>query len=327
MSSHKLIPDDPRYPRSLFILDQPPAITTSGRLDANVRGKRVVAIVGSRRATQDARAFAFGLAYHLAKAGVVIVSGGAVGIDRAAHEGAMAVADGRGVTWLVSPAGRGLVSPIENADLFAEIQASKRSRIIWPFPDLTAKSATTPRARNGVLVALAECVIVIQAGHQSGSRNAITWARGLHKPIYVVPAEPWNPLFQGSIEAGANGAHALWSVEWMMRALDLPAPDMDDRRAISSETGKPLPKARLRSPPCPRRSFLEDPLFPVHFEAWTSEEKAVFSVLSMAPTQQDEIIVKSGLGTSSTLTALLTLSLKDVVVEGPDGFFRRRIAL
>jgi DNA processing protein len=84
----------------------------------------------------------------------------------------------------------------------------------------------------------------------------------------------------------------------------------------------PLRRKRMRA-----QTYAEPPLFEVDPSTWSAEEKLVFSNVSPSPTQQDTIIEKVGLPTSATLTALLTLSLKDVVVEGPDGFFRRRIAL
>lgn len=314
----KLRPHDPDYPRSLCHLDEPPNLTVSGALVAN----RAVAIVGSRQASDHAQRFAFGLAYHLARANVVVVSGGAIGVDRRAHEGAMHAG---GATWLVSPTGRGEVFPAGNRDLVARIEASSTSRVIWPFEDGTPKDPHTPRYRNGVLVALAECVVVVQAALKSGSRNAAAWARRLGRPVFVVPGAPWMDEFKGSVAEGARGAIPLWSYEAFFERLGLPAPDVKDPNAAWSGIMPP-------SAPIPRRQarpqiFGDRPLFDADPAGWTEEEKIVFSILSAAPTHQDGVVLRSGLPTSSTLTALLTLSLKDVVVEGPDGFFRRRVAL
>lgn len=312
----KLRPHDPEYPKSLCHLDEPPDIVVSGPLVAN----RVVAIVGSRNALDGSKQIAFQLAYHLGRAGVTVVSGGAIGVDRLAHEGAMKAG---GATWLVSPAGRGVVYPLENEDLFHEIERSPTSRIIWPFPDGKPKDARSPRFRNAVLVGLAECVVVIQASLKSGSRNAARKAREFGRPVYVVPGMPGAFQFEGSMAEGAKGAQAFWSIEWFFEKLGLPPPDLDDRGA--SWRGR-MP---LRAPPSRRparaQPYSPPPIFPVDEATWTPEEKAVFSALSKAPTHQDTLVQRTGLPTSSTVTALLTLSLKDVVVEGPDGFFRRRV--
>src|SRR5206468_3704755 len=139
-SAVKLDPDHPAYPRSLYCLEKPPTLDVTGPLVA----ERVIAVVGSRSAQEDARRFAFHLGYHLARAGVVVVSGGAIGIDRAAHEGALTA----GATWLVSPAGRSRPSPASNLDLFEQIEASRDSRIISPFEDDTPCDSVTPRFRN-----------------------------------------------------------------------------------------------------------------------------------------------------------------------------------
>src|SRR5262249_22923401 len=135
-------------------------------------------------------------------------------------------------TWLVSPTGRGKVFPSQHRDLFKEIEASEDSRMIWPFPDGVAKSSETPRIRNGVLVALAECLIVIQAKRSSGSRNAVAWGRRLRRRVFVVPGMPWAHEFMGSAEEALSGTEVLWSAEWLFDALGLPPPDMTDRGAI-----------------------------------------------------------------------------------------------
>lgn len=316
----KLFPLHPDYPRSLCHLDEPPILTLSGPLE---KDRRVVAIVGSRKAGKEACAFAHAIAYHLARAGVIVVSGGAKGIDTVVHEGALSV----GTTWCVACSGRSAEPfPYANRTLFDRIEQSSASRMIWPFPDDTAKDEDTPRYRNGVLVGLAECVIVVQAAVHSGSRNAITWSRRLGRRLFLVPSTPWDPEYEGTMTEGARGsAEPLWSIEYLFDRLSLPKPDLDDRGAAWSGI---MPLRRpLRRPRAHRQRYSEAPLFEVDPSMWSPEERAVFSHLSMAPIQQDTIVELAGLPTSSTLTALLTLSLKDVVVEGPDGFFRRRIAL
>lgn len=313
----KLTPASPSYPRALYHLDTPPTLTVSGPLATD---RRRVAIVGSRSASPEARDFAFALAYHLARAGVVVVSGGAEGIDRTAHEGALA---GGGATWLVSPAGRGVVFPPSHGELFAKLEREGTSRVIWPFPDGTPKDEHTPRYRNGVLVALSECLVVVQAQLRSGSRNAASWGRQLHRPVFVVPGMPWVEEFKGSVQEGAHGAEALWSIECLFHKLGLPPPDMKDPRAAQRGVLPPSARPRRRKQP---RPYAQSPLFSASQEGWNDDEKLVFSCTSEAPLHQDRIIEAAGLPTGSTLTALLTLSLKDVVVEGPDGFFRRKLA-
>lgn len=316
----KLSPRDADYPAPLCHLDEPPTLTASGPLDA---ARRVVAIVGSRNASTEAAGFVHALAYHLAKADVVVASGGAIGVDAMAHLGALAAG---GTTWCVACTGRGAVFPEKNRDLFERIEKSASSRMIWPLPDGTPKDVQTPRFRNGVLVGLAEAVVVVQAAIYSGSRNAATWASFLGRRLFLVPSTPWDRAFEGSMAEGARGgAEPLWSIEYLFARLGLPSPDLTDPGAAWE--GK-LPLASpIRPRKTRRQTYSEAPLFAVDSTRWTEDEKRVFSVLSMAPLQQDAIIGSSGLPTSSALTALLTLSLKDVVVEGPDGFFRRRIAL
>jgi DNA processing protein len=297
-----LRPEDPDYPLALANLSKKPVLRTSGPL---VHHRRSVAIVGSREPVSEAVEFARDLAKTLASAGVLVVSGGAVGIDAAAHEAAMEA----GTTWCVAPNGKDHPFPKKNVALFERIAASERSRMIWPFDDDQQKTDDTPKQRNRILVGLAKAVVVVQAHFKSGSRNAAKHARSLGRPLFVVPASPWMPAFSGSLVELARGARVLVHPSQLFHWLNLP---------WEGRERWPFPVEQLGLP-----NLEEAPEAP-ETSAWTEAEKSVFSVLSTALQHADEVVARTGLPTGATLTALLTLSLKDVVVEGPDGFYRRR---
>lgn len=280
---------DPQYPSRLRGLpDAPASLTTAG---GALEADRVVAIVGSRDAAPDAAAFARDLASTLADLGIVVVSGGALGIDAAAHKGALA-AGGR--TWAVAPTGHGAVFPEQHASLFDQI-ARGPGAMIWPFaPDYRHRSGFL--ARNRVLVALADVVVVVQAGFPSGALRAAAVARTLGRPLWVVPAPPWLDGFRGSrLLLDGGGARPLLFVDGFLASLGARAP------ARPQDRGPPL------------RSL-------------NQSEAAALGATSTAPLHLDEIATRAALSAQAAASALLTLSLENVVVEGPPGFFARRDA-
>lgn len=308
----KLRRNDPAYPQKLLELPNPPAVlTTSGPIAA----RRAVAIVGSRSATDESLAFAHDLAFQLAAAGVVVVSGGAIGVDGAAHRGALAAG---GVTWVVSPTGADRLYPPDHRALFDEVAGSAESRMIWPFPDRHAVTPDSFLYRNGVLAALSETLVVVQAHFQSGSRNAASWARDLGRPVWAMTAAPWMTRFCGSsseIELGR--ALPLCTSRQLLKALGLGEPVPAPQLLLPlQKSARARPAGRIPAPP----------LRPLNTASWTPEEKLVFSELCTDPMHMDQIVEATGLAVPPTSTALLTLALKDVVVEGPNGFFRRRTA-
>jgi DNA processing protein len=248
-----------------------------------------VAIVGSRRASPEAEDFAASLAGALTRAGAVVVSGGALGIDAAAHRGAMA-AGGR--TWAVAGTGCEQCFPPAHEGLFAAIGRGPGA-MIWPFAPPSPARAGAFLSRNRVLVAMSDAVVVAQAGLASGALRAAACARALAKPLWVVPAPPWAENFEGSWELLDKGARPLTNIASFLRALE-------------------LPKARLgpgRRPADVRR----DPI-----------ESAVLAVISPLPLHLDEIAERAHVSVQAAATALLTLALDAVVVEGPPSFFRPR---
>lgn len=279
-----LTPLDPGYPSRLRGTPGAPASITvrGGPLEAD----RVVAVVGSRKCTAMTERFARALARRLAADGVIVASGGAVGIDTAAHLGALA-AGGR--TWVVAPTGCERVFPEENAALF-EAVARGPGAMLWPFaPAYSHRSAF--HARNRVLVALADAIVVVQAGEQSGALHAAACARRSGKPLWVVPPPPWAAVgdLEGSRRLLEQGARPLTSADAFVRAL--------------ARLPRPGPRPRL------------PPLSPA--------ESATWAVLSNEPLHLDHVVQRAGLSAQATAAALLTLSLENVVVEGPPGFFRR----
>jgi len=300
----------PQYPKILTRLLAPPSFTATGPLP-NVHA---VAIVGSRSAFHECTEYAHELAFDLARAGMTIVSGGATGIDAAAHRGALAAG---GATWVVCPTGKDRVSPAQHRRLFDEIASSPNGRLIWPFADDVDAAPETYRARNEILVQLADAVVVIQAGLRSGSRNACRLALEQARALWVVPAPPWGEwehAFAGSTEVLTEHPEAklLGDRARLFESLGLPPPPR--RKGSRAPSSSPVKQKVLRL-----RSATPE-------ASWSQEEIAIFSVVLPIPQHKEILAEKAALPIGPASTALLTLTLKDVVVEGPDGFYRRILA-
>lgn len=293
MNSVCLLPLDGAYPSRLRSLARPPSTITvrGGSLEAD----RVVAIVGSRKANPHALGFARDLAVDLARDGVVVVSGGAAGIDAAAHEGALAA---RGRTWCIAGTGEHHCFPSDHADLFERI-ARGPGAMVWPFPADLSAVARAFHERNRILVALSDAVVVVQAAPRSGALSTAARARMQRKPLWVMPVSPWQGP-ESELDAGFEGSRKL---------LDAGARPLNGPDALL---------ASLKHLSRNRQSF-----------GVPEAETALLASLPASaepPLHLDEVAVRAHLSPQAAAAALLTLALENVVVEGPPGFFRRRDA-
>lgn len=287
-----LSPLDPAYPVRLRSLAAPPS-TISVR-GGSLQADRVVAIVGARAAHPETMALARELACRVVRAGGVVASGGAIGIDASAHLGAM---EGAGRTWAVAPTGCNRCFPPAHAALFDRI-GSGPGAMLWPFPpDFQHRSGFV--ARNRVLVALADAVVVVQAGARSGALHAAACAGKLGRPLWVVPAPPWR-------QQGFEGTHALVerieNVGPARRGFSIRALTSIERfvAALGLQAASDLPRAL------------------------SGAEIAIYDATSTGPRHLDEIASRSRCPAGTVAAVLLTLALEDVVVEDPPGHFRRR---
>lgn len=181
------------------------SVTRIGEVGLRVQGRlpktRGVAIVGSRRASRHGRAVAAQVAGAVVRSGGHVVSGGAYGIDIAAHRGAL---EAGGATVVVL--GSGLDHPTPTAHRSVYAQVAQRGALVSMFPDEMRGSRWTFPKRNRVIALLSAEVVVVQATRGSGSLYTARAGLEQGKRVWVVPGGAEDPLHAGCRALVAEGA-------------------------------------------------------------------------------------------------------------------------
>ncbi|KKL24139.1 hypothetical protein LCGC14_2418330, partial [marine sediment metagenome] len=197
--------EDPAYPQALKHIDDPPSVLyVMGELTA--ADAVALAVVGARRCTHYGLAQAERFGALLGRAGFTLISGGARGIDTAAHRGALA-AGGRTVAVM----GCGLCSlyPRENEKFFRQIVADGRGAVVSELSmRVGVKGGNFPQ-RNRIISGLALGVLVIEAARRSGSLITARLAGEQNKEIFALPGRVDSPFSMGTNQLIADGAAAL----------------------------------------------------------------------------------------------------------------------
>ncbi|MSO89780.1 MAG: DNA-protecting protein DprA [Rhodospirillaceae bacterium] len=272
---------EPDYPAPLAAVeDAPPLVMLRGA--AALLSRPIVAIVGARNASANGVRFARQLAADLGRAGLIVVSGLARGIDTGAHEGAFSTG-----TVAVMAGGVDVPYPPENAALLARIAASGAALSELPL-------GTTPVARhfprrNRIISGLAAGVVVVEASLHSGSLITARMALEQGREVLAVPGSPLDPRCRGSNDLIRKGATLVESAEDVMNALGaIAAPS----RIVPE--GRPDPSAAARAPG-------EDSM--------AEARELILSKLSPTPTPVDEIIRQCQLSPTVVSGVFLELEL------------------
>ena len=183
-----LLATDPAFPQPLRALDTVPFLMVLGRLE--LLGRPAVAIVGSRNASAGGRRLAQMIAADLGRAGLVVASGMARGIDGAAHEGALATG-----TVAVLAGGVDIVYPPEHEALYRRIVAE--GCVVSEMPPGTVPQASHFPRRNRIISGLALGVVVVEAAPRSGSLITARLALEQGREVFAVPGSPLDPRSQG----------------------------------------------------------------------------------------------------------------------------------
>jgi DNA processing protein len=253
-----------------------------------VPGERRVAIVGSRRADPYGLDVAGEMARDLARAGVCVVSGGAEGVDAAAHEGALR-AGGR--TIAVLGAGLDVPYPAAHRELFDRIVTSGGA-LVSEYEDGTPPARWSFPRRNRLVSGLSEAVVVVRAGERSGALITADWALRQGVPVLAVPGDVREEGTAGPIALLRRGAKVAASARDVLETLG-----MGRQLALAVEGAAP---------------------------ALEGDEAALFSVLGRVPSHADEVARAAGVRSATALAALLALELRGLCEQRPGHYFLRR---
>jgi DNA processing protein len=290
---HVLISSDEHYPELLRqIYDPPLVLYVKGELTA--KDKNAVAMVGSRQTTHYGIETARKLAYQLAYVGVTVVSGGARGIDTAAHQGALAA---KGRTIAVLGTGINLIFPPENVELYERIVAS--GAVITQFPFNRPADKQSFPIRNRIVAGMTLGTVVVEANATSGALITANMAVEAGRQIFAVPGRIDSPRSKGCHDLIKKGAKLCEGAEDILSEFEYLFPT-SNRPPTPGETGV-LPALAL-----------------------SESEQKVFDALTDAEESSiDEVIRRSGLPSSAVSVALLGLEMKRVVKQLPGKMFLR----
>ena len=195
---------DEKYPGRLKNIPNPPCVIYTKGIIPNLDDKICISIVGTRRCTVYGAQMAFDLAYGLSKSEAIVVSGGAIGVDKAAHKGALQAG---GKTIAVLGCGINCSYLMENASLRNTI--SKNGAVISEYPpDYPAYPSNFP-IRNRIISGLSMGTVVIEAGEKSGSIITANLAAEQGRDVFVVPVDMHSSVSKGTTALIRDGAQIV----------------------------------------------------------------------------------------------------------------------
>ncbi len=290
LGARYVVPGDAEWPTQLDDLRDaaPLGLWVAGAGDLRLLALRSIAVVGARSATAYGEGIARELGAHLAESGWLTVSGGAFGIDAAAHRGALAA---RGATACVLAGGVDVPYPRSHADLLARVREC--GVLVSEAPLGGAAMRHRFLTRNRVIAALSRGTVLVEAALRSGGRSTVREARDLHRVVMAFPGPVTSPLSAGChVVIRDEGAHLVTS----------------PREVLALVEGRLAPDERGEARP-------EDVL------DWR-ERRVLDAVPARRPAPLGSIARLAGLGPAEAMAALGTLDAQGLVQRAGDGWAR-----
>lgn len=269
--------DDEEYPfRLQQIPDPPPVLYVKGR--PSVEDEIAVAVVGTRRASTYGLEAARKLADGLARNGVTVVSGLALGIDGAAHTAAL---DAGGRTLAVLGSGLDNIYPASHRGLAVRIVKSGHGALLSEYPLGTRPEARNFPPRNRIISGLSLGVLVVEAGERSGALITARYAAEQGRDVFAVPGSMFHTTSKGTNRLIQDGAKLVLDLRDVLEELNL--------NVVSEQV-------------VARHQLPEDPT-----------EAKLLGLLSEEPTHVDDLCRDSGLPTATVTSTLAMMELKGLV--------------
>jgi DNA processing protein len=288
-----ICPEDETYSVLLKTIPDPPLVLyVKGTLEP--RDLNAVAIVGSRKCSFYGREQAERFAALLGGAGVTVISGGARGVDSAAHRGALSHPEGR--TLAVLGCGVDVVYPPENVSLFEQI--AQRGAVISEYPMTTPPLAENFPKRNRIVSGLSRGVLVVEADERSGALITARQAgEDQGRPVFALPGRVDNKLSVGPHKLIRDGAILVTKLEDILEDLG------------------PLPQGAMDEIPTPLAvpGIVSEEVAPPRNFNLSEQQQLIVDQLSGDAIGIDTLIDRSGLDASIIMRELTFLSLKGAV--------------
>jgi DNA processing protein len=282
------------YPARLAAMaEAPPVLYVLG--DVATLAPPSVAMVGARRATPAGLAIAREMAGEIARAGLVVASGLAVGIDAACHAGAL---EAGGATLAVCAHGLDLLYPREHRALAVRICGS--GALVSRFPPGAPPARWRFAVRGRMLSGLALATLVVEAARASGSLQTAHAALRQRRPVYAVPGSIRSPASAGCHALLKCGARLAESAADVLRGLEIPLADQ-----ASMQAPRPLPHAAGAGAPLDKASEI------------------LLDALGFEPVSLNTLVERTGLPSGGIASLLLALELAGRVAPQPGGRFSR----
>lgn len=310
---------DPAYPAILGAgwpnVDAPEVLAWRGQLAAELPA---VAIVGARRATGYGTGVAAWLAEAASGSGIRVVSGGALGVDAAAHEAAL---DGPAGTTVVLGCGHEVGYPRPHAGrdgLFCRVLDAGGALVseLLPWQQATPHHV---RARNRIVAGLARVVVVVEGGERSGSLVTATAAVDRDVTVLAVPGDVRAPGSVAPHRLLTEGAYLCTGpgdlIDAVAAAMGAPHAPLDDREPSCEPSQEP------GGSPAPDRGEASQVAVPGPLP---SDVAAVLSAAWPRPLPVDELAARTGRGAGAVLAMVTRARVVGVLAEGPEGVRLRR---
>lgn len=275
--------DDPDYPDSLRNIQAPPPLLFYRGDPSCLRGK-CVAVVGSRKASPQGMAVTTRLCSELSSAGVCIISGLAMGIDTAAHEGCL---EGGSPTAAILGCGIDVEYPIENVEMKERI-VKNGGVLLSEYPPGCHANRHVFQVRNRIISGLAKALLMMESRIQSGSMLTVHHALDQGREVYAYPGVPGTEWAEGAHQLLREGANYFTSAQDILEDLGWDA-DVPILRTSQKTELPPM----------------------------SEDQRKVFALLSQGEMSFDQLAAETGLPTPTLSVALTMLQMMGIIKAMP----------
>lgn len=305
-------PEDDDYPSLLLRTHNFPLVLYVWGDLSYINDSVPIGMVGTRKPCTDSIALAHCISADCARAGAVVVSGGALGIDSASHEGALSAG---GKTVAVLGCGLGVNYLVSNSALREQI--SRSGAVISEYPPFTGVSQGSFPMRNRIISGMSFGTLVVEAGEKSGSLITASRAREQGREVYAVPGDVLLGAYSGANGLIRDGARPVKNAFELLEEYAILYPDRLDMSQITCK----MPE-RIRQVQSEEKQQATA-LVELNTDGLSDDAKRLAELIGGQPIHSDELAMAVDFGFARLASALTELETQGAIVSLPGRYYKR----